>query len=578
RDYYSLYGVLASSVEPTVPPLFEDPPQTEAYAAFAKELAERERQLTEFLDKKFRELVEGARARVGEYLLTAHAMRDKPPTDDYMLLADGDDLNPAMIIRYQAFLARAAKRHDPVLAIWNALAALGEKDFAAQAAATVQRAIAEATPERPINPLVAGAFLGKPMNKLADAARVYNELLTAADKLWHAELERARAAKQPAPQALAEANLEALRQIFYGPDAPAGLAPSDINTLALLPDRPSQEERTKLLKAIEDWRATGPAAPPRAMVLEDLPQPIEARVFERGNPNNLGSPVPRQFLRVLCDGPPVPFTQGSGRLELARAIVDRANPLTARVIVNRVWLEHFGSALVRTPSDFGLRSEPPTHPALVDYLAHNFMEHGWSLKWLHRQIVLSATYGQTSDERPECAKADPENTWLWRMNRRRLDFETTRDALLAVAGRLDRTLGGEPIKDICSPHARRRTMYGYIDRLNLPGIFRTFDFPNPDATSPQRPLTTVPQQALFFMNNPLVIEAAGNLMARPDVAAAGDAAGKISRMYRLAFGREPEALELAWAEEFVSHASEGSAVWNELAQALLAANEFVFVD
>ena len=137
------------------------------------------------------------------------------------------------------------------------------------------------------------------------------------------------------------------------------------------------------------------------MVLEELPTPLEPRVFVRGNPISLGDEVPRQFLRVLCDGPPAPFRNGSGRLDLARAIVDRDNPLTARVLVNRVWLHHFGTALVRTPSDFGLRSEPPTHPELLDYLAWNFMERGWSLKKLHREIVLSAAYQQSSDDRPD---------------------------------------------------------------------------------------------------------------------------------------------------------------------------------
>ncbi len=191
---------------------------------------------------------------------------------------------------------------------------------------------------------------------------------------------------------------------------------------------------------------------------------------------------------MLCDGSPPRFSDAtSGRLELARAVADRDNPLTARVLVNRVWLEHFGQPLVATPSDFGLRSEPPSHPALLDYLAWQFMEHGWSIKWLHRQIVLSAAYAQMSHDRPECLRVDPENRWLWRMNRRRLDFETTRDALLAVSGRLDPALGGPPVKDIASTTAVRRTVYGRIDRLNLPGLYRTFDFPNPDSTSPQPP-------------------------------------------------------------------------------------------
>ncbi len=337
-------------------------------------------------------------------------------------------------------------------------------------------------------------------------------------------------------------------------------------------------ERTKLLKAIEDWRAKGPAAPPRAMVLAELPKRFEQHVFVRGNPNQPGAAVSRHFPRVLVDGEPAAWNQADARLALARAIANPGNPLTARVLVNRVWLEHFGAPLVATPSDFGLRSAPPTHPALLDHLASRFIASGWSLKTLHRQIVLSAAYQQASDERPEAAAVDPENVWLWRMNRRRLDFEATRDALLAVAGRLRTTVGGPGVKGIDDKASSRRTIYSSIDRLNLPGLFRTFDFPNPDATSPERTPTTVPQQALFFMNAPLVREAAKSLPARADVA--GEPAGprRIARLYRVVLGREPADDELAWCEEFISAEPARPAAWDELAQALLEANEFVFID
>jgi hypothetical protein len=288
--------------------------------------------------------------------------------------------------------------------------------------------------------------------------------------------------------------------------------------------------------------------------------------------------VPRRFLRVLSDGEPAPFAHGSGRLDLAQAVVDRNNPLTARVLVNRVWLHHFGSALVATPSDFGLRSQAPSHPELLDYLAWSFMEHGWSIKQLHREIVLSATYQQASDDRAKCRTIDPENTWLWRMNRRRLDFEATRDALLAVAGRLQTTLGGVPVKGIAEPASARRTIYSYIDRLNLPGLFRTFDFPNPDASSPGRNPTTVPQQALFFMNNPLVIESAKNLLARGDIAGEPDPTRRIHRLFQLTFGRDVAAEEVEWARRFVSETGTPATAWIELAQGLFEANEFLFVD
>src|SRR5439155_26492041 len=168
---------------------------------------------------------------------------------------------------------------------------------------------------------------------------------------------------------------------------------------------------------------TSPAAPPRGMVLNDVPSPPQAHVLVRGNPANVGPAVPRQFLKVVAGASRKPFTEGSGRLELARAIADPANPLTARVLVNRVWMHLLGAPLVGTPSDFGLRSDPPTHPELLDYLAARFLADGWSIKKLHRRILLSSAYQQSSADNPLAAKVDPANQLLWRMNRRRLDFE-----------------------------------------------------------------------------------------------------------------------------------------------------------
>jgi hypothetical protein len=313
------------------------------------------------------------------------------------------------------------------------------------------------------------------------------------------------------------------------------------------------------------------------MVLEDAPVPYEPRVFLRGSPNNLGEAVPRQFLGVLAGPNRHPFRDGSGRLELARAIADRANPLTARVLVNRVWLHHFGKGLVGTPGDFGLRSDPPTHPELLDHLATVFMEEGWSVKKLHRRIMLSAAYQQTSDDRPEGRRLDPENALVWKMNRRRLDFEALRDALLAVSGWLDRTAGGPPVRNLTAPTSTRRTVYGYLDRLNVPGLLRTFDFPSPDATSPQRVTTTVAPQALFLMNHPFVLASARELVRRPEVAAEAEVSGKVDRLYHRVYGRAPTAEEVLLAREFVG-APPAPEAWERYAQALLLANEFVFVD
>jgi hypothetical protein len=413
---------------------------------------------------------------------------------------------------------------------------------------------------------------------LAEAAKRYGELLNAVDRRWQETVQQAVAARKAVPAALPEAAAEELRQVFYGPDGPPNVAMNPVGDLDLLPDRPSQAQLQELRKAVETWRATGAGAPPRAMVLEDAPKPYEPRVFLRGSPSNLGEFVPRQFLGVLAGDRRRPFQHGSGRLELAQAIVDRGNPLTARVMVNRIWLHHFGAGLVRTPSDFGLRSDPPSHPELLDHLASTFMANGWSVKKIHRLIMLSAVYQQKSDDRPECSRIDPENVLLWKMNRRRLDFEATRDAFLAVAGRLNRTVGGPPVRDITAPSATRRTVYGFIDRLNLPGLLRTFDYPSPDATSPQRDTTTVPQQALFLMNNPFVIQSARTLLQRPEVAAEKDAARKIARLYRLLYGREAAAEEVKLAGDYLAEAGGTAAAWERYAQGLLLANEFVFVD
>jgi hypothetical protein len=577
RDYYSLYGVFASSVEPPVPPLFAEPPHTPVYEAFARELAERERKLRDFVTAKYDELVRLSKRRAAEYLLAAQAALGQPNTEDFMLIADGSDLNPKMVLRWQVFLARTRKGRDPVFAPWHALAVLPEAEFAARARPLVRQWADTPDPVRPVNAAVVAALDAEPPRSLADVARVYARLLNTADMLGR-EADARAALNGTSPRPLPFPALDALRAAFNGADAPPNVPRLTEGELALLPDRPSQAKLQELRKAVETWRATGPGAPPRAMALEDAPVPVEPRVFVRGNPNNPGVTVPRQFLAVLSGPGRRPFQNGSGRLELARAIVDPLNPLTARVIVNRVWAYHFGSPLVGTPSDFGLRSEPPTHPALLDHLATSFMRDGWSLKSLHRRIMLSHAYRQASADRPECRRVDPENALLWRMNRRRLDFEATRDALLAASGRLDAAIGGPSVQGVAAPSNARRTLYGFVDRLNLPGLYRTFDFPDPNATSPRRDRTTVAPQALFLMNHPFVLEASRRVLGRADVAGERTTADRVGRLYRILYGRAPDADEVRLGSAYLDREPASAAAWERYVQALLLANEFVFVD
>jgi hypothetical protein len=272
-------------------------------------------------------------------------------------------------------------------------------------------------------------------------------------------------------------------------------------------------------------------------------------------------------------------------LEMAQRIASADNPLTARVLVNRVWQHHFGEGFVRTPSDFGMRSDPPTHPELLDYLAWRFTHEGWSLKKLHLLIMTSNAYQQSNIGSPESLADDPENRLLAHMNRRRLDWEATRDALLAAAGEVDFKPNGPAVDLLSQPFSRRRTVFGYIDRQNLPGVFRTFDFASPDASSPQRHVTTVPQQALFLMNSPFAVEQAQRLVKRPEISGASDPAERVQRLYKMLFGRPATAEELAAAREFLAtKPADGDKnvlklnEWERYAQALLMTNEFSFVD
>lgn len=362
---------------------------------------------------------------------------------------------------------------------------------------------------------------------------------------------------------------------------PVALPPLPREALKGLLDRADREKSKELSNKIDALNA-GPLAPPRAMAMADGPL-VDPRVFKRGNAGMPGEQVPRRFISVLAGGNPAPFKQGSGRLELAKAIASKENPLTARVMVNRVWLLHFGKAIVRTPGDFGMRGDQPTHPEMLDWLASRFVEDGWSLKKLHRRIMLSAAYQQVSDDAPKSALADPENRLVWRMNRRRLDFEATRDSLLSVADRLDVALGGRPVEITAQPFPRRRTVYSFIDRQNLPGVFRTFDFASPDTTSPQRYSTTVPQQALFLMNSPFVIEQARALVAQPPFKESPARAEQVQQLYTKVLARPAEPAEVESALRFLALPSEPSGPaplnqWEKFAQVLLETNEFAFVD
>ncbi len=524
KDYYSLYGVFAGSYERTI--------ELDARSISAKnaldydtELKKREDKYREALDRRREEQAKRFRARTTEYLRAVLEV-EKLSTETFYAFVTKDEINPVVVRQWQTYLLAAAKSSNSVWAPWNAFAT-SPTNFTAFLASTNK-----------INPLVVKALTNNPPATMRDLADRYGALLLEVDAKWT----KAEGKKL-------SANEEELRLVLHGPDSPAAVPSGAIVDLEWFFDEPTRVELGTLQAQIDLWMTQSPGSPPHAVILQDRALQRNPRVFRRGNPANKGDEVPRQYLAILSGAERKPFATGSGRFELANAIASKDNPLTARVMANRIWLHHFGAGLVRTPSDFGTRSDPPSHPELLDWLARDFMDHNWSIKKLQRTIMLSATYQQSSGDYPLAAAADPENKLLARMNHRRLDFEVLRDSLLATSGRLDLKMGGPGTDLFKNPANARRSVYGFIDRQFLPGPYRVFDFANPDMHAAQRSDTTVPQQALFFMNSPFVVEQSRALAAR---AGEGQPREKLRELYRLTFQREPTTRQIAEGLNFIA--------------------------
>lgn len=380
-------------------------------------------------------------------------------------------------------------------------------------------------------------------------------------------------AKDAVDSKITKAETELLKDVF----GDGGLFRlSDTEFDAALSDERKAELAT-LKSTLETVTREAPPMYPVAHAIRD-DRPKDMHVFIRGNPARKGEVAPRRFLRILESETPEPYVSGSGRRELADDIASDANPLTARVLVNRVWQHHFGRGIVSTPSNFGRLGDPPSHPELLDWLTVDFMEHGWSIKHLHRRIMLSATYRLSSEYDSRNAEIDGDARYLWRMNRRRLDVEAWRDSLLSVSGELDRTIGGEN----GSLQGNRRTVYAKISRHQLDELLRIFDFPDANVTSEKRTVTTAPQQQLFVLNSDFVVQRANALVERLRTDGASDEE-RIERAFRLLFSRPPSEEEMRVGLEFlVASASDAEDQkldpWRQYAQALLSLNEFLYVD
>ncbi len=504
---------------------------------------------------------------------------------------------------YRTLLEGTRAEHHRVMTPWHAFAALKPEEFTTRGKELAARFAANASEDKALNTRIAQLFAGKAPANLGDVAGRYGKLFATIARKWEKALADADRADRERPAALDGEAEEELRQLIFDPGGPL-----DDRTAGDVKDRLEGERRARydeLKKAVEDWR-DDPSAPPLARILEDADEPPLTRVFRRGKPEDPGDEVPRRFLPVLAGPNAPPFSDGTGRYDLAKAIASKANPLTARVWVNRVWGHLLGHGLVATPGDFGTRSAPPSHPELLDWLANSLMAEGWSSKRLIRRIVLSRTYQQASADRPEMKTVDPANELFWRQNRKRLELEPLRDAMLAASGQLDPATGGRSIDVAAHPDSRRRTLYLAVKRESLPAFFRAFDFANPDLHTPERHETTVPQQALFLLNGRFVAAQAQALARRAGEASARDrdddetfierafgcalgrAPSRDDRDQALAFLRAAAALEPAGSERSCADtvveppASEAAARHlsprEKLAQVLLLCNEFTYLD
>ncbi|MFN9419740.1 MAG: DUF1553 domain-containing protein [Pirellula sp.] len=343
------------------------------------------------------------------------------------------------------------------------------------------------------------------------------------------------------------------------------------------------EQLSDKRESLQQLKKTAPAMYPTAHVIAES-KPADMKIFIRGNPANQGEVAPRRFLRILSENEPKSYSEGSGRRELAESIASKDNPLTARVMVNRIWQHHFGTGIVGTPDNFGALGEKPTHPELLDYMTHQFLDSGWSLKTMHREIMLSATYQVSTQQNEDNMNIDADNRYLWRMNRRRLEVEAWRDALLSVSGKLDSHMEGAST-NLADPKNSRRTVYAFISRHELNSMLRLFDFPDANITASTRAETTVPQQQLFVLNSPFMIEQAKAFAKRLKMEAGDDIDARVRYAFNLAFSRPVGDVELKLANQYLDGASHDSEKekntmdrWERYAQVILGSNEFMYLD
>ncbi len=567
-DYYALRGVFASTVEPKEGPIIAGDADSKGYQEFEQKLEDLEKKAYGAVFELQQATAEKFRKNAGSYFQAAFFLRQKDDAEGKKqadAVVSAHNLEPRFI---QDHVQRRMNPRDPVFGPFLKL--VTTKESREQ---TLQEMLSGKGRGDRANPVVL-EFLRQTGELPSDVA-VVSVLF---DKFCREKIEpssRAGIYKKIADPQLDSANSpdKPLMELAVFPLQLATGA--DITSVARVQDQirawglrlGGQLTAKSGLNKINELKLTSKGGPVRAMVLEDLPKPVDSPLYPRGNApkkDEAAKIIPRRFIEVLsAGGTPEPFRDGSGRYELAKAIADKSNPLTARVMVNRVWMYHFGEGLVRTPDDLGNQAGKPSHPELLDFLTSWFTDDygkakpAWSVKALHKAIMLSTVYQQSSrtSHLVRQKEMDASNSLLWRSNVRRLDFESFRDSLLTMAGTMDRTLLGPSVNLVSEPYSFRRTVYGYIDRANVPDLLMQFDMSNPVETNTKRTATIVPQQALFLMNSPFTIGIAQKVVKRPEVVQAvvnqKDSRAGIMAIFQIVLQRTPNKAEFDMAMNFL---------------------------
>ncbi len=572
-DYYALRGVFASCAEPKEGPLIAGDPQSPTFLKYQDDLAKMEEKAFAAFYKIQRDYSEKM-LKKGEAIFEAVVLTQKSAT-------------PEQIARANEILSKNKLDKDTIAVVGTTVMSSGRYRSFDDIYGPFFKLITVTGDSRQavLDSMLNGrdranynaeviAFLSEQKTLPSDihdvavlVGRFFQRLEPRVSALYAAFMDKTKDVASSPEKAAMEAAVFPLRLV----------AASDLSLERMVEEAnrsfPKPGIRDLLqwnadLAGINKFKMTFKGGPVRAMVLEDLPKAEDSPVYIRGNAPKMGDKVrtvPRRFVEVLSENQqPVNFKEGSGRLELAEAIASKNNPLTARVLVNRVWMHHFGDGLVRTPDDLGNQAGVPTHPELLDFLASWFVEDygpqkpAWSMKALHKAIMMTRTYQQSSNTSFKGGavaydKMDPANSLLWRANVRRLDFEAVRDSLIGMAGIMEHSIGGHSFNINDEPYSFRRSVYAYIDRARMPDLLMQFDMANPDQPNSRRTSTIVPQQALFLMNSSFVAQIVQNVVKRPEIVQAvreGSDRG-IAAVYRVVLQRYPTPSERQRAMNFL---------------------------